>query len=73
MVNLAYKEILGQLKISIFWEKKFRFLEKIFSKNRNFFFKKNRKFELGEKSFIGRLDHQKTPKSQFSRFLAHWA
>ena len=71
MVNLAYKEILGQLKISIFWEKKFRFLEKIFSKNRNFFFKKNRKFELGEKGFIGRLDHQKNPKSQFSRFLAH--
>ena len=66
------KEIWANSNFRFFWEKKIRFLKKKFSKNRNFFFKKNRKFELGQKSFIGRLDHQKTPKSQICRFLAHW-
>ena len=72
---------MDQLKISIFWEKKIRFLKKKISKIEIFFSKKNRKFELAEIFFSSirpAEPHQmaeifyscNTSKSQISQFLA---
>ena len=47
-------------------QKKFDFLKEKFQKS-NFFFKKNRKFLLAQKIFIGRFDHLNTSRSQTSK------
>ena len=67
-IDLIY--FFGQQKFSIFFERKKFFFMIFFSKNRNFFFKKNRKFELAQKSFIGRSDRGKAFKSSIYQFLA---
>ena len=72
LANRSIKYFWNNSNFRFFWEKKFRFLKIFFSENRKKNFTKNRKIELGEKGFIGRLCHWKMSKSQISPFLAHF-
>ena len=52
MVKSTYKKILGQLKISIFFEKKISIFEKKIFKKSKFFFQKKSKIWVGPKIFL---------------------